>query len=169
MFSTHFNRICQKNSSCCLVKLNLNELEQHSREGNIIVNGMNIQSYTPPATRRLAKAPNQNSDGDDISESSMMRKNFVNFAEEKLNISVSEIEISVIHDLLKRKDGSMLVIVQFLSGDKKTRTHASKERRLKRKKDLQCMDDELQYLCEENRSCHRSDDKVQTGLDKLKI
>ena len=80
---------------------------------------MNIQSYTPTVTHWLAKAPNQNSDGDDISESSMMRENFVHFTEEKLNASVSETEITVIHDLLKRKDGSMLVIVQFLSADKK--------------------------------------------------
>jgi hypothetical protein len=38
----------------------------------------------------------QHNDGDDICESSMMRKNFVSFAEERLRVSVDEIEITAI-------------------------------------------------------------------------
>ena len=59
-------------------------------------------------------------DGDDISESSAMRKNFVKFAQEKMNVSLAEIEVTAIHDLPKRKDGTTPLIVQFLSTDKKT-------------------------------------------------
>ena len=41
----------------------------------------------------------------------MMNENFISFAEEKLKVSVDEIEITAIHDLQKRKDGSTPVIV----------------------------------------------------------
>ena len=66
------------------------------------------------------KGSSQHNEGDDISESTMMGKTFVSLAEEKLRVSVDEIEITTIHDLSKRKDGSTPVIVQFLSADKKT-------------------------------------------------
>ena len=59
-------------------------------------------------------------DGDDISESSVMRKNFVKFAQEKMKVSLAEIEITAIHDLPKRNDETTPLIVQFLSTDKKT-------------------------------------------------
>ena len=59
-----------------------------------------------------------------MSESNEMRKHFVKFAKDKLNMSVEEIEIKIeitaIHDLPKRKDGTIPVIVQLLSVDKKT-------------------------------------------------
>ena len=97
------------------------ELEQHSHtKRNVIVTGINLHSYVHTATRRSMKASNQHNNGDDICESTMMRKNLVSFAEEKLRVSVDEIEITAIHDLPKRKDGSTPVIVQFLSADKKT-------------------------------------------------
>ena len=51
----------------------------------------------------------------------MMKKNVISFAEEKLKVSVDEIEITAIHDLQKRKDGSTPVIVSFLSADKKNK------------------------------------------------
>jgi len=55
--------------------------------------------------------------------------NFINCAEERLNVFVSKIEITAIHDddIPKRKDGSTPVIVQFLSADKNSTYHASKK------------------------------------------
>ena len=41
----------------------------------------------------------------------MMKKNVISFEEEKLKVSIDEIEITTIHDLPKRKDGSTPVIV----------------------------------------------------------
>ena len=58
--------------------------------------------------------------GEDVNESNEMRKHFVKFAQDKLNVSVEEIEITAIHDLPKRKDDTTPVIVQLLSVDKKT-------------------------------------------------
>ena len=84
----------------------VDELEQHSRKKNVIVTGINLHSYAHTATRRSMEASNQHNEGDDICESTMMRTNFVSFAEEKLRESVDEIEITAIHDLPKRKDGS---------------------------------------------------------------
>ena len=99
----------------------VNDLEQHSRKRNVIVTGLNMHSYSHTATRtRSARTSTQMNDGDDISESSAMRKNFVKFAQEKMNVSLAEIEITAIHDLPKRKDGTTPLIVQFLSTDKKT-------------------------------------------------
>ena len=37
-----------------------------------------------------------------------------------MNVSLAEIEITAIRDLPKRKDGTTLLIAQFLSTDKKT-------------------------------------------------
>ena len=102
------------------------ELEQHSRQRNVIVTDINLHSYTHNATHRSMKASNQHNDGFDICESTMVRKNFASFAEEKLRVSVGEIEITAIHDLPKRKDGSTPVIVQFLFADK-NRNRASKK------------------------------------------
>ena len=99
------------------------ELEQHSRKQNLIVTCINLHSYAHTAIRRSMKASNQHNEGDDICESTMMRKNF---AEEKLRVSVDEIEITAIHDIPKRTDGSTPVIVQFLSAEK-NRNHASKK------------------------------------------
>ena len=96
----------------------MDELEHHSRKRNVIVIGINLHSYAHTATRRSMKASNQHNDSDDICESTMMRENFVSFAEKKLRVSVGEIEITAIHDLPKRKDGSTPVIVQFLSAEK---------------------------------------------------
>ena len=99
----------------------VNELEQHSRKHIIIVSGLNLHSYAHTTTRsRSARTPTQTNDGNDINESSTMIKNFVKFAEEKLSVSVAEIEITAIHDLPKCKDCLAPVIVQFLSTDKKT-------------------------------------------------
>ena len=81
--------------------------------------GVNLHSYAHTATRRSVKASNQQNEGDDICESTMMKKTFISFAEETLKVSVDEIEITAIHELPKRKDGSTPVIVQFLSADKK--------------------------------------------------
>ena len=93
----------------------MNELEQHSRKRNIIVSGENTHSYTHTATRRPAKAPDQNSDGDDISKSSIKGKHLEDFAEERLNVFVSEIEVAAIHDddIPKRKDALTPVIIYF--------------------------------------------------------
>ena len=90
----------------------------------MIVTGVNLHSYAHTATRRSVKASNQQNEGDDhdICESTMMKKNFISFAEEKLKVSIDEIEITAIHDLPKRKDGSTPVIVQFLSAGKKPET-----------------------------------------------
>ena len=74
----------------------MDELEQHSRKKNVIVTGINLHSYAHTATRRSMKTSLQHNDGDDICESSMMRKNFVSFAEERLRVSVDEIEITAI-------------------------------------------------------------------------
>ena len=49
-----------------------------------------------------------------------MRKNFVKFAQEKMNVSLADIEIAAIHDLPKHKDGTTPLIFQFLSTDNKT-------------------------------------------------
>ena len=72
----------------------------------MIVTGINLHSYTHTATHSSMKASNQHNDGDDICESTMMKTKFVSFAEEKLRVSVDETEITAIHDLPKRKDGS---------------------------------------------------------------
>ena len=89
---------------------------------NVIVTGINLHSYAHTATRRSVKASNQPNEGDDICETTMMKTNFDSFAEKKLRVSVNEIEITAIHDLQKCKDGSMPVIVQFLSADKKPKS-----------------------------------------------
>ncbi len=99
----------------------VNDLEQHSRKRNIIVTGLNVHSYAHAATRPRSTRGSANvTDGEDVSESNEMRKNFVKFAQDKLNVSVEEIEITAIHDLPKRKDGTTPVIVQLSSVDKKT-------------------------------------------------
>ena len=60
-----------------------------------------------------------------------MRNIFVKFAaQDKLNVSVEEIEITAIHDLPKRKDGTTPVIVQLLSVDKKTDLMRKRKQRL---------------------------------------
>ena len=59
---------------------------------------MNIYSYTHTSTRRSAMAPDQNTDGDDISKSSIMRKKLRKLCVEKIDIFVKEIEITAIHD-----------------------------------------------------------------------
>ena len=98
----------------------VNDLEQHSRKRNIIVTGLNVHSYAHAATRTILTRGSTQTDGEDVSESNEMRKQFVKFAKDKLNVSVEEIEITAIHDLPKRKDGTTPVIVQLLSVDKKT-------------------------------------------------
>ena len=98
----------------------VNDLEQHSRKRNIIVTGLNVHSYAHAATRTRSTRGSTQTDGEDVSESNEMRKQFVKFAKDKLNVSVEEIEITAIHDLPKRKDGTTPVIVQLLSVDKKT-------------------------------------------------
>ena len=99
----------------------VNDLEQHSSKRNIIVTGLNVHSYAHAATRPRSTRGSANvTDGEDVSESNEMRKHFVKFAQDKLNVSVSEIEVTAIHDLPKRKDGTTPVIVQLLSVDKKT-------------------------------------------------
>ena len=85
----------------------------------MIVTGVNLHSYAHTATRRSVKASNQQNEGDNICESTMMKKNVISFPEEKLKVSIYDIEITAIHDLPKRKDGSTPVIVQFLFTDKK--------------------------------------------------
>ena len=82
----------------------MNDLEQHSRKRNVIVSGLNMHSYSDTARTSVY-------DGDGISESSAMRKNFVKFAQE--NMPLAEIEITAIHDLPKGRDGTMPQIVQF--------------------------------------------------------
>ena len=78
----------------------VNDLEQHSRKRNVIVTGLNMHSYSHTATRSTsARTYTQMNDGDDISESTSMRKNFV-------------------HDLPKRKDGTTPLIVNFVSTKK---------------------------------------------------
>ena len=72
----------------------MDELEQHSRKRNLIVTGVNLHSYVHTATRRSVKASNQQNEGDNICESTMMKKNFISFAEEKLKVSIDEIEIT---------------------------------------------------------------------------
>ena len=47
-------------------------------------------------------------------------KNFVDFAKNKLNVPLNDLEITAIHDLPKWKDGTQPVIVQLLSPDKKS-------------------------------------------------
>ena len=98
----------------------VNDLKQHSRKRNIIVTGLNVHSYAHAATRTRSTRGSTQTDGEDVSESNEMRKHFVKFAKDKLNVSVEEIEITAIHDLPKRKDGTTPVIVQLLSVDKKT-------------------------------------------------
>ena len=48
-----------------------------------------------------------------------MRKNFVYIAKTKLNVDVDVIEITAIHDLPRRKDGTQPIIVQLMSSDRK--------------------------------------------------
>ena len=102
------------------IERRVNDLEQHSRKRNIIVTGLNVHSYAHAATRTRSTRGSTQTDGEDVSESNEMRKHFVKFAKDKLNVSVEEIEITAIHDLPKRKDGTTPVIVQLLSVDKKT-------------------------------------------------
>ena len=90
----------------------MNDLEQHSRKRNVIVSGLNMHSYSDTATRSRS-ARTSVYDGDGISESSAMRKNFVKFAQE--NMPLAEIEITAIHDLPKGRDGTMPQIVQFFA------------------------------------------------------
>ena len=91
-----------------------------SRKRNIIVTGLNVHSYAHAATRTRSTRGSTLTDGEDVNEPYEMRKFFVKFAQDKLNVSVEEIEITAIHDLPKRKDGTTPVIVQLLSVDKKT-------------------------------------------------
>jgi len=83
------------------------------------VTGVNIHSYAHTATRRSMKASNQQNEGDDICEFTMMKTNFISFSKEKLKMSIDEIEITAIHDLPKHKDGSTPEIVQFIFADNK--------------------------------------------------
>ena len=156
----------------------VNDLEQHSRKRNIIVTGLNVHSYAHAATRTRSTRGLTQTDGEDVSESNEMRKHFVKFAKDKLN--VEEIEITAIHDLPKRKDGTTPVIVQLLSVDKKTDlmrrrkslkgsnvflndqlTRLNNElfaeaRRLKKEGKLRDVDHELQHICEEDRARQKS-------------
>ena len=57
----------------------VNDLEQHSRKRNVIVIGLNMHGYSNTVTRsRSARTSTQLNDGDDISESSAMRKTLSN-------------------------------------------------------------------------------------------
>ena len=62
----------------------VNDLEQHSRKRNVSVTGLNMHSYSHTATRtRSARTSTQMNDGDDISESSAMRKTLSNSRKRK--------------------------------------------------------------------------------------
>ena len=75
---------------------------------------------TRSRTSTTAPADLCTEDNDDISESAIMRKYFVDFAKNKLNVPLNDLEITTIHDLPKWKDGTQPVIVQLLSPDKKS-------------------------------------------------
>ena len=108
----------------------VNELEQYSRKRNILVTGLDLHSFTHATSSKIGKqrtcsrtatADLCTKDNDDISESAIMRKNFVDFAKNKLNVPLlNDLEITAIHDLPKWKDGTQPVIVQLLSPDKKS-------------------------------------------------
>ena len=51
---------------------------------------------------------------------SAIRNKFVDFAKNKLNVPLNDLEITAIHDLPKWKDGTQPVIVQLLSPNKKS-------------------------------------------------
>ena len=103
----------------------LDEIEQYSRKKNIIVTGINLHSYAKSAevdTTAGARKARKQQEVEELNtnETATMRKNFVNFAKTKLNVEVDVIEITAIHDLPRRKDGTQPIIVQMMSNDRKT-------------------------------------------------
>ena len=57
------------------------------------------------ATRTRSTRGSTLTDGEHVSESNEMRQKFVKFAQDKLNVSMEEIEITAIHepDLIRRR------------------------------------------------------------------
>ena len=48
-----------------------------------------------------------------LDEESMMRDNFIKFADEKLNVKIMDHEILAVHKLPKRKNGTEPVLIKF--------------------------------------------------------
>ena len=94
-------------------------LEQNSKKRNLIATGLNLHSFAHCAQTQPTSSSDSPAD-QTIDESATMKRNFIAFAHDKLQIDIPEIEITAIHDLPKRKDGTTPVIIQFLSSDKRT-------------------------------------------------
>ena len=63
-----------------------------SRNRNIIVTGLNVHSYAHAATRTRSTRGSTQTDREYVNESNEMRTIFVKFAQDKLNVSVEEID-----------------------------------------------------------------------------
>ena len=97
----------------------VSSLEQNSKRKNIIATGLNIHSFAHCAQTQPTSSSDSPAD-QTIDESATMKINFIAFAHDKLHVDIPEIEITAIHNLPKRKDGTTPISIQFLSSDKRT-------------------------------------------------
>lgn len=97
----------------------VNNLEQHSKKKNVIVTGLNLHSFAHTAASRpntRTTTPAEQSTG----ETATMKQKFITFAHDNLHVDIPEMEITAIHDLPQRRDGTTPIIVQFLTTEKRT-------------------------------------------------
>ena len=95
----------------------INDLEQKEKQKNIIITGLNLHTCATRLTNATCTVDSiQHSNNTD---NETMNKHFVTFAKEKLGPILEPYDITAIHDLARRRDGTRPVIVQLLSAEKK--------------------------------------------------
>ena len=83
----------------------------------IIITGLNLLKYATTLTNATSTMPStQHSNNTD---NATMNKNCVTFANKKLGTILQSYDITAIHDLAPRRDGTRTIIVQLLSAEKK--------------------------------------------------
>ena len=113
------DKIIQLTNRIDKLESSVSSLEQNSKKKIFIATGLNLHSFAHCAQTQPTSSSDSPAD-QTIDESATMKRNFIAFAHDKLQVDIPEIESTAIHDLPKRKDGTTHIIIQFLSSDKRT-------------------------------------------------
>ena len=117
-------QVKEKDQRIAYLEDKVNDLEQYQKKNNIIISGpADLPSYSHVAsneedshTQQPGGIMEQNLPE---KEEAIRRQNFIKFAETKLQIHIKEEEILAIHDLHKRRDGTVPIIVKFMRNSTK--------------------------------------------------
>ena len=120
-------QVKEKDQRIAYLEDKVNDLEQYQKKNNIIISGpANLPSYSHVASNENDSQIQQLGGTIPIQEQNLpekeeaiRRQNFIKFAETKLQIHIKEEEILAIHDLHKRRDGTVPIIVKFMRSSTK--------------------------------------------------